>query len=321
MNKLYTNEIKINPMKDFDFKRVLRDNKEYVAMFISLICNLDYKVVVKGDFIDPNLPGAKKGTVPRIGDLVYKIDDDTYVDIEAYTKYSKITNLKSLDYSNRMASIYGIKIDKNGKKKYNVNIKIYSISIYKESNKGNLDLIKHDTTYGTDFNKYQFIETYHIYLDKLKTNRYTESERKIYDYLYPLVPKTLEDMESILESNGIVQKDKILRGVYQSMVMFYKADGSWDRDAYNRHMLEEEYAEGYGYGEEVGEERGKKQGIAIGKKRGISIGEKQCLKNAIKSLSKNGMINHEIANGLNINLEDVEEILNKKRLKLNRKVH
>ena len=105
------------------------------------------------------------------------------------------------------------------------------------------------------------------------------------------------------------------------MIMFYKADGSWDRDAYNRHMLEEEYAEGYGYGEEVGEERGKKQGIAIGKKRGISIGEKQCLKNAIKSLSKNGMTNHEIATGLNINLEDVEKILNKKELKLNRKVH
>lgn len=329
MKKLYANKVKINPMKDFDFKRVLRDNKEYVAMFISLICNLDYKVVVKGDFIDPNLPGPKKDTVPRIGDLVYKIDDDTYVDIEAYTKYSKITNLKSLDYSNRMASIYGIKIDKNGKKKYNVNIKIYSISIYKESNNGNLDLIRHDTTYGTDFNKYQFIETYHIYLDKLKTNRYTESERKIYGYLYPLVPKTLEDMESILESNGIVQKDKILRGVYQSMVMFYKADGSWDREAYNRYMLEEEFDEGYGYGEEVGEERGKKrgiaigkkQGIAIGKKRGISIGEKRCLKNAIKSLSKNGMTNHEIATGLNINLEDVEEILNEKELKLNRKVH
>lgn len=266
MKKLYANKEKINPMKDFDFKRVLRDNKEYVAMFISLICNLEYKVVVKGDFIDPNLPGPKKDTVPRIGDLVYKIEDDTYVDIEAYTKYSKITNLKSLDYSNRMASIYGIKIDKNGKKKYNVNIKIYSISIYKESNKGNSVLIKHDTTYGTDFNKYQFIETYHIYLDKLKTNGYTESERKIYDYLYPLVPKTLEDIESILESNGIVQKDKILRGVYQSMVMFYKADGSWDRDAYNRHMLEEEYAEGYGYGEEVGEERGEKRGISIGEK-------------------------------------------------------
>lgn len=262
-------------------------------------------------------PGSKKDTVPRIGDLVYKIDDDTYVDIEAYTKYSKITNLKSLDYSNRMASIYGIKIDKNGKKKYNVNIKIYSISIYKESNKDNLDLIKHDTTYGTDFNKYQFIETYHIYLDKLKTNRYTESERKIYDYLYPLVPKTLEDMESILESNGIVQKDKILRGVYQSMVMFYKADGSWDRDAYNRHMLEEEYAEGYGYGEEVGEERGEKRGIAIGKERG-RVEERR---NIIKRLFNRGMSNNEIADTMNINLEDVEEILNKKELKLDRKVH
>lgn len=40
MKKLYTNKIKINPMKGFDFKKVLRDNKEYVAMFISLICNL-----------------------------------------------------------------------------------------------------------------------------------------------------------------------------------------------------------------------------------------------------------------------------------------
>ncbi|HCY45031.1 MAG TPA: hypothetical protein DHU33_06365, partial [Firmicutes bacterium] len=74
--------------------------------------------------------------------------------------------------------------------------------------------------------------------------------------------------------------------VYQVMIMFYKADGSWDREAYNRYMLEEEFDEGYGYGEEVGEERGKKrgiaigkkQGIAIGKKRGISIGEKRCLK-------------------------------------------
>ena len=194
-----------------------------------------------------------------------------------------------------------------------MNIKIYSISIYKESNKGNLDLIKHDTTYGTDFNKYQFIETYHIYLDKLKTNRYTESERKIYDYLYPLVPKTLENMESILESNGIVQKDKILRGVYQSMVMFYKADGSWDRDAYNRHMLEEEYAEGYGYGEEVGEERG----ISIGKERG-RVEERRSI---IKKLFNRGMSNNEIADIMNINLEDVEEILNKNELKLNRKVH
>lgn len=49
--------------------------------------------------------------------------------------------------------------------------------------------------------------------------------------------------------------------------------------------------------------------------------KKRCLKNTIKSLSKNLMTNHEIATGLNINLEDVEEILNEKELKLNRKVH
>ena len=105
------------------------------------------------------------------------------------------------------------------------------------------------------------------------------------------------------------------------MVMFYKADGSWDRDAYNRHMLEEEYAEGYGYGEEVGEERGEKRGM----KRGISIGKERGRveerRSIIRKLFNRGMSNNEIADTMNINLEDVEEILNKKELKLNRKVH
>ena len=101
--------------------------------------------------------------------------------------------------------------------------------------------------------------------------------------------------------------------VYQVMIMFYKADGSWDREAYNRYMLEEEYAEGYGYGEEVGEERG----ISIGKERG-RVEERRSI---IKRLFNRGMSNNEIADTMNINLEDVEEILNKKELKLNRKVH
>ena len=82
-------------------------------------------------------------------------------------------------------------------------------------------------------------------------------------------------------------------------------------------MLEEEYAEGYGYGEEVGEERGEKRGIAIGKERG-RVEERR---NIIKRLFNRGMSNNEIADTMNINLEDVEEILNKKELKLDRKVH
>lgn len=82
-------------------------------------------------------------------------------------------------------------------------------------------------------------------------------------------------------------------------------------------MLEEEFDEGYGYGEEVGEERGKKRGISIGKERG-RVEERRSI---IKRLFNRGMSNNEIAIGLNINLEDVEKILNKKELKLNRKVH
>ena len=82
-------------------------------------------------------------------------------------------------------------------------------------------------------------------------------------------------------------------------------------------MLEEEYAEGYGYGEEVGEERGEKRGISIGKERG-RVEERRSI---IRKLFNRGMSNNEIADTMNINLEDVEKILNKKELKLNRKVH
>ena len=67
------------------------------------------------------------------------------------------------------------------------------------------------------------------------------------------------------------------------------------------------------------------RGIAIGKKRGISIGKERGRveerRSIIKKLFNRGMSNNEIADIMNINLEDVEEILNKNELKLNRKVH
>ena len=303
-------------MNDFDFKRVLLRKKEFIAKIISLICKMDYSLVVQGNFIDPNLPGSNSTQVPRIGDLVYKIDENTYVDIEAYRYYNKITNLKTFDYTNRMTSTYGIKIDKKGRKIYNKDIKIYSISIYENSPKY-MSFFSHDSTYGRDFNKFQFVETYHICLDKMKNNGYTESERELCDYLYPFVPKTLEDMENILKTNHVVKENEILKGVYEDMVMFYKPDGSWDREAYNKYRLEEEYQIGYGSGEEAGEERGEKRGIAIGEERGRVLERES----NIRMLSQSGISNEAISLCLNISLEEIEKILNQKDHSLNRKIN
>ena len=83
---------------DFVFKKILLENPKYAAKLISWICNLEYEKVVKGHFIDPNLSARKAFDVHRVGDLIYKIDDNTYVDIEAYNKYSRNTDLKNLDY-------------------------------------------------------------------------------------------------------------------------------------------------------------------------------------------------------------------------------
>ena len=109
------------------------------------------------------------------------------------------------------------------------------------------------------------------------------------------------------------------------MLMFYKEDGSYDVEAFYKQRLIDEYQEGYGVGEDVGQANGIKigeaRGVKRGRKLGLSEGRQLGLENAIKSLSQNGMSNENISNGLNIPIERVEEILKQKSLKLKRKIH
>ena len=290
---------------DFVFKKMRLENTSFAAKLISWICKLDYEKVVNGHFIDPNLSARKAFDVYRVGDLIYKIDDNTYVDIEAYNKYSRNTDLKNLDYQNRAISRFSIIKDKRGKKTYNTNIKIYFIAMYGNSLKS-MSFINHDITYSEKFNSSQFIEISYVCLDKLETIKYTKGKQEIYEYFKALTRISLKDIENTLANSRIVKKDKTLEGVYQSMLMFYKEDGSYDVKAFYEHRLIDEYQEGYGVGEDVGEARGLKRGQKLG------------LENAIKSLSQNGMSNEKISNGLNIPIERVKEILNKKSLKLKR---
>ena len=295
---------------DFVFKKILLENPDYAAKLISWICNLDYEKVVKGHFIDPNLSARKALEVHRVGDLIYKIDDNTYVDIEAYNKYSRNTDLKNLDYQNRAVSRFSVTKDKHGKKTYNTDIKIYFIAIYGNSLKS-MPFIKHDITYSEGFNNSQFIEISYVFLDKLETIRYTESKQKIYEYFKALTRISLKNIENILANNRIVKKDKTLEGVYQSMLMFYKEDGSYDVKAFYEHRLIDEYQEGYGVGEDVGEARGMKRGRKLGRNEGQML-ERE---NNIRMLSNAGISNETISSSLQIPIEKVEEILNSKRLK------
>ena len=314
---------------DFVFKKILLENPKYAAKIISWICNLEYEKVVKGHFIDPNLSARKSIEVHRVGDLIYKIDDNTYVDIEAYNKYSRNTDLKNLDYQNRAVSRFSVTMDKRGKKTYNTDIKIYFIAIYGSSLKS-MPFIKYDFTFSQEFNNSQFVKISYVCLDKLETIKYTKGKQEMYEYFKALTRISLKDIENILANNRIVKKDKTLEGVYQSMLMFYKEDGSYDVKAFYEHRLIDEYQEGYGVGEDVGQANGirigKKQGISIGEARGekrgrkLGISEGQMLEreNIIRKLSKAGMSNDTIANGLNIPLEKVEDILSQKSLKLKR---
>mgnify|MGYP004475900433 CR=1 FL=1 len=294
---------------DFVFKKILLENPNYAAKLISWICNLDYEKVVKGHFIDPNLSARKALEVHRVGDLIYKIDDNTYVDIEAYNKYSRNTDLKNLDYQNRAVSRFSVTKDKHGKKTYNTDIKIYFIAIYGNSLKS-MPFIKHDITYSESFNNSQFIEISYVCLDKLETIKYTKGKQEMYEYFKALTRISLKNIESILVNSRIVKKDKTLEGVYQSMLMFYKEDGSYDVKAFYEHRLIDEYQEGYGVGEDVGEARGRK----LGRNEGQML-ERE---NNIRMLSNAGISNEAISSSLQIPIEKVEEILNSKRLKLKR---
>ena len=317
---------------DFVFKKILLENPKYAAKIISWICNLEYEKVVKGHFIDPNLSARKSIEVHRVGDLIYKIDDNTYVDIEAYNKYSRNTDLKNLDYQNRAVSRFSVTMDKRGKKTYNTDIKIYFIAIYGSSLKS-MPFIKYDFTFSQEFNNSQFVKISYVCLDKLETIKYTKGKQEMYEYFKALTRISLKDIENILANSRIVKKDKTLEGVYQSMLMFYKEDGSYDVKAFYEHRLIDEYQEGYGVGEDVGEARGLKRGQKIGMERGQKIGMERGQKigmergqmlertNIIGSLSNRGLSNEEISNITSIPIEEVERILNPDSLKLKRKIH
>ena len=117
------------------------------------------------------------------------------------------------------------------------------------------------------------------------------------------------------------------------MLMFYKEDGSYDVKAFYEHRLIDEYQEGYGVGEDVGEARGLKRGQKLGMERGQKIGMERGQKigmergqmlertNIISSLSNSGLSNDEISNITSIPIEEVEKILNPNSLKLKRKIH
>ena len=302
---------------DFVFKKILLENPKYAAKIISWICNLEYEKVVKGHFVDPNLSARKSIEVHRVGDLIYKIDNNTYVDIEAYNKYSRNTDLKNLDYQNRAISRFSVTMDKRGKKTYNTDIKIYFIAIYGSSLKS-MPFIKYDFTFSQEFNNSQFVKISYVCLDKLETIKYTKGKQEMYEYFKALTRLSLKDIENILENNRIVKKDKTLEGGYQSMLMFYKEDGSYDVKAFYEHRLIDEYQEGYGVGEDVGQANGIKIGEARGRKLGISEGQMLERENIIRKLSKAGMSNDTISISLNIPLEKVEKILNQKSLKLKR---
>ena len=325
---------------DFVFKKILLENPKYAANIISWICNLEYEKVVKGHFIDPNLSARKSIEVHRVGDLIYKIDDNTYVDIEAYNKYSRNTDLKNLDYQNRAVSRFSVTMDKRGKKTYNTDIKIYFIAIYGSSLKS-MPFIKYDFTFSQEFNNSQFVKISYVCLDKLETIKYTKGKQEMYEYFKALTRISLKDIENILANSRIVKKDKTLEGVYQSMLMFYKEDGSYDVKAFYEHRLIDEYQEGYGVGEDVGEARGLKRGQKIGMERGQKLGMERGQKigmergqkigmergqmlertNIIGSLSNRGLSNDEISNITSIPIEEVERILNPDSLKLKRKIH
>ena len=317
---------------DFVFKKILLENPKYAAKLISWICNLDYEKVVKGHFVDPNLSARKSIEVHRVGDLIYKIDNNTYVDIEAYNKYSRNTDLKNLDYQNRAISRFSVTMDKRGKKTYNTDIKIYFIAIYGSSLKS-MPFIKYDFTFSQEFNNSQFVKISYVCLDKLETIKYTKGKQEIYEYFKALTRISLKDIENILANSRIVKKDKTLEGVYQSMLMFYKEDGSYDVKAFYEHRLIDEYQEGYGVGEDVGEARGLKRGQKIGMERGQKLGMERGQKlgmergrmlertNIIGSLSNRGLSNDEISNITSIPIEEVEKILNPDSIKLKRKIH
>ena len=269
-------------MKDWYFKRFLRENPKFLCKLVNVTLGLNIKVKdIKFDSTE--LPKENSEEYFKDVDILFHIGKYITVDIECNSRYFESCSERNLAYADKLyGTCYKSGTDYSEIKEYQVyqlnlnpfekRFKRYiNESIYETGEKSSKIYTK---------NK-RIVLKYLEYYYYLYYNLGIRTEEVV--ILASLISKSFEEFYlMMLEIFSKKDADDILRRMIRMNINGFAVGEMWSKERYDyiaaekeKEIIERELQDSL--------ELGRKDGIAIGKEQGISIGEDKMIRNMIDS--------------------------------------
>ena len=197
----------------------MKNNLEYFTRLLSSITGINESKLKKGIFIDPKLINDKEKFYEA--DLIYKVDDNTIINIEAYNYNSRYIMIKDFNY---LCSIFS-QYCKDNNHNYKNYLHIIQI-VFTKNFVLSKNLIDKEYLYHRKYNKkfHEIATRYTINLDLLGHKDYNGINKELIAYLAFLKANNSIEREKIASNNSILEE------VYKNMLYYDEKEGCLVRD-------------------------------------------------------------------------------------------
>ena len=302
-------------MKDWYFKRFLRENPKFLCMLINVTLGLNVKVKdIKFDSTE--LPKENSEEYFKDVDILFHIGKYITVDIECNSRYFESCSERNLAYADKLyGTCYKSGTDYSEIKEFQV----YQLNL---------------NPFEKRFKRYINESIYET--GEKSSKIYTKNKRIVLKYLeyyyylyYNLGIRTKEVVilaslisksfkEFYLMMLNIFSKkdaDDILRRMISMNINGFAVGEMWSKERYDyiaaekeKEIIERELQDSLELGRKDGIAIGKEQGISIGKEQGISIGTIETKENIVNNMLRKNMPYELISEVSDVPVEEVKKL-------------
>ena len=269
-------------MKDWYFKRFLRENPKFLCKLVNVTLGLNIKVKdIKFDSTE--LPKENSEEYFKDVDILFYIGKYITIDIECNSRYFESCSERNLAYADKLyGTCYKSGTDYSEIKEYQVyqlNLNPFEKRFKRYTNESIYETGEKSSKIYTK-NK-RIVLKYLEYYYYLYYNLGIRTEEVV--ILASLISKSFEEFYlMMLEIFSKKDADEILRRMIRMNINGFAVGEMWSKERYDyiaaekeKEIIERELQDSL--------ELGRKDGIAIGKEQGISIGEDKMIRNMIDS--------------------------------------
>ena len=284
---------------DISFKYLMKNNLEYFTRLLSSITGINESKLKKGIFIDLILINDKEKFYEA--DLIYKVDDNTIINIEAYNYNSRYIMIKDFNY---LCSIFS-QYCKDNNHNYKNYLHIIQI-VFTKNFVLSKNLIDKEYLYHRKYNKeiHKIVTRYTINLDLLGHKAYNGINKELIAYLAFLKANNSIEREKIASNNSILEE------IYKNMLYYDEKEGCLVRDpsvlwkSELNACREDSLNEGKAIGLKVGKD--------IGLKAGKNIGQETANQQVVLKMAESGLSEEQMYSYTGISKNFIRKVLEKK---------